>query len=42
VFGEVSEESIGVVEQVAAQGTDNGTGDGAPATPVEISSVTVD
>ena len=42
VFGQVSEEGIGVVEQVAAEGTDTGAGDGAPKTPVEISSVTVD
>ena len=42
VFGEVSEEGIGVVEQVAAAGTDTGASDGAPKTPVEISSVTVD
>ena len=42
VFGQVSEEGIGVVEQIAAEGTDTGAGDGAPKTPVEISSVTVD
>ncbi len=42
VFGEVSEEGIGVVEQIAAAGTDTGATDGAPKTPVEISSVTVD
>ena len=42
VFGEVSEEGIAVVEQVAAEGTDTGAGDGAPKTPVEITSVTVD
>jgi peptidyl-prolyl cis-trans isomerase B (cyclophilin B) len=42
VFGQVSEEGIEVVEQVAAEGTDTGAGDGAPKTPVEISSVTVD
>ena len=42
VFGAVSEEGIGVVEQIAAAGTDTGATDGAPKTPVEISSVTVD
>ncbi|HET9422193.1 MAG TPA: peptidylprolyl isomerase [Nocardioides sp.] len=42
VFGEVSEEGIGVVEQIAAGGTDTGAGDGAPKTPVEIQGVTVD
>lgn len=42
VFGQVSEEGLGIVEQVAAQGTDTGASDGAPKTPVEISSVTVD
>ena len=42
VFGEVSEEGIGVVEQIAAEGTDTGAGDGAPKTPVEIQGVTVD
>ena len=42
VFGEVSEEGIGVVEQIATQGTDTGAGDGAPKTPVEIQGVTLD
>jgi peptidyl-prolyl cis-trans isomerase B (cyclophilin B) len=42
VFGQVSDEGIGVVEQIAGEGTDTGAGDGAPKTPVEISSVTVD
>jgi peptidyl-prolyl cis-trans isomerase B (cyclophilin B) len=42
VFGEVSEEGLGVVEQIAAEGTDTGAADGAPKTPVEIQGITVD
>jgi peptidyl-prolyl cis-trans isomerase B (cyclophilin B) len=43
VFGTVSEEGVGIVEQVAADGSDdsNGIGDGAPNTPVDIESVEV-
>jgi peptidyl-prolyl cis-trans isomerase B (cyclophilin B) len=42
VFGRVDEESVAVVEEVAAAGSDesNGPGDGAPNTPVDIESVT--
>jgi peptidyl-prolyl cis-trans isomerase B (cyclophilin B) len=36
VFGTVSDEGVEVVEKVADEGTDNGTGDGAPKTPVEL------
>jgi peptidyl-prolyl cis-trans isomerase B (cyclophilin B) len=44
VFGTVDADSIAVVQEVADAGTDNsnGEGDGAPNTPVEISSVKVD
>lgn len=43
VFGHVDDASVGVVEDVAAAGTDNsnGQGDGAPNTAVDIDSVTV-
>lgn len=41
VFGTVDEATIALVQEVADAGTDdqNGPGDGAPLTPVEISSV---
>jgi len=41
VFGTVDEATLGLVQEVADAGTDdfNGPGDGAPVTPVEISSV---
>lgn len=44
VFGTVDQETIDLVQEVAAQGTDdaNGPGDGAPNEAVEIESVTVD
>ena len=44
VFGTVDAASIAVVQAVADAGTDNanGQGDGAPLTPVDISSVEVD
>ena len=43
VFGHVDDASVGIVQDVAKDGTDNanGQGDGAPNTPVDIDSVTV-
>jgi peptidyl-prolyl cis-trans isomerase B (cyclophilin B) len=41
VFGMVSEEGLAVVEKIADEGTDSGTGDGAPKTPVDIEFVEV-
>ena len=43
VFGTVDEAGVKLVEEVAAEGTDNanGQGDGAPNQAVEIESVTV-
>lgn len=40
VFGHLDEASTKVVADIAAAGTDNGSADGAPKTPVEITSVT--
>jgi peptidyl-prolyl cis-trans isomerase B (cyclophilin B) len=41
VFGTVDEAGIKTVQEVAGKGTDTGAPDGAPKTPVEIESVTV-
>ena len=41
VFGEISEEGLQVVEEIAEKGTDTGAGDGAPAEPVQIEYVGV-
>lgn len=43
VFGTVDAEAVAAVQEVADAGTDNafGQGDGAPVTPVDITSVTV-
>ncbi|MFN8196176.1 MAG: peptidylprolyl isomerase [Nocardioidaceae bacterium] len=40
VFGRIDDQGLEVVRGVASAGTDNGSGDGAPATPVTIESVT--
>ncbi len=44
VFGTVDDATIEAIDKVAADGTDNanGQGDGAPVTPVDIESVTVE
>jgi peptidyl-prolyl cis-trans isomerase B (cyclophilin B) len=44
VFGSVDPDSLALVQQAAEAGTDdsNGPGDGAPVTPVDITSVTVE
>jgi peptidyl-prolyl cis-trans isomerase B (cyclophilin B) len=43
VFGSVDEATVGAIQQVAQDGTDdaNGPGDGAPNTPVDIATITV-
>ena len=41
VFGSVDADAVATVAGVAEKGTTSGSGDGSPATPVEISSVTV-
>jgi peptidyl-prolyl cis-trans isomerase B (cyclophilin B) len=43
VFGNVDDATVAAIKKVAAHGTDNanGQGDGAPKTPVDITSVTV-
>jgi peptidyl-prolyl cis-trans isomerase B (cyclophilin B) len=41
VFGHMDEESTALVAQVAADGTESGLGDGVPATPVDITAVTI-
>jgi peptidyl-prolyl cis-trans isomerase B (cyclophilin B) len=41
VFGTVTEEGLAVLDQVAAAGAEGGAPDGPPASPVEISDVTV-
>lgn len=41
VFGQMSPEGLAVVQSIAAAGTAGGTADGAPATPVTITGVTV-
>ncbi|MBP2335183.1 peptidyl-prolyl cis-trans isomerase B (cyclophilin B) [Saccharothrix coeruleofusca] len=41
VFGTVDEESLKKVDEVAMQGTDSGSGDGKPKTPVDIKTATV-
>lgn len=41
VFGQLDEESLATVTEVAQEGTTNGQPDGEPKEPVEISSVTV-
>ncbi|WP_298749164.1 peptidylprolyl isomerase [uncultured Serinicoccus sp.] len=40
IFGQVTE-GLDIVEAIAAEGTDTGGGDGAPAQPISILSVTV-
>jgi len=44
VFGSVDDATVAAIQKVAAAGTDNsnGQGDGAPNTPVDITSVKVD
>ncbi|WP_110183462.1 peptidylprolyl isomerase [Nocardioides solisilvae] len=42
VFGRVDEAGLDVVREVAARGTDSGAGDGPPAEPVTLDSVTLD
>jgi peptidyl-prolyl cis-trans isomerase B (cyclophilin B) len=44
VFGNVDDGTVAAIKKVAAKGTDNanGQGDGAPKTPVDITSVTID
>ncbi|KUG54447.1 peptidylprolyl isomerase [Serinicoccus chungangensis] len=41
IFGQVTD-GLDIVEAIAAEGTDTGGGDGAPAQPISILSVTVD
>ena len=41
VFGTIDEASVSVVEEVAGAGTEEGAPDGTPATPVDITTVTV-
>ncbi|WP_295786818.1 peptidylprolyl isomerase [uncultured Microbacterium sp.] len=41
VFGQMSPEGLAVVQSIAKAGTAGGTADGAPATPVTITGVTV-
>lgn len=41
VFGEMDAAGIEVVRQIAAAGAEGGAGDGPPATPVTITSVTI-
>ena len=41
VFGHMDEASTAIVAGIAAAGTDSGGGDGAPATPVDITAVTI-
>jgi peptidyl-prolyl cis-trans isomerase B (cyclophilin B) len=40
VFGTISDAGLAVLDKVAAAGTANGSGDGAPKTPVTITTVT--
>ncbi|PVW05254.1 peptidylprolyl isomerase [Microbacterium sp. Gd 4-13] len=42
VFGQMDAAGLAVVREVAAAGSDGGSGDGAPVTPVVITGVTVD
>ncbi|MDP2773811.1 MAG: peptidylprolyl isomerase [Nocardioides sp.] len=42
VFGSVDSDTLGVVEDIAAEGVEGGFEDGSPATPVTIEGVTVD
>ena len=42
VFGQMDAEGLAVVREIAAAGAEGGSGDGAPATPVVISGVTID
>jgi peptidyl-prolyl cis-trans isomerase B (cyclophilin B) len=42
VFGQMDAAGLAVVQQVAEAGAVGGTGDGAPATPVDITAVTID
>ncbi len=41
VFGTVSDEGLRILDQVARTGTQNGTPDGPPATPVTITTATI-
>ncbi|GGO67583.1 hypothetical protein GCM10010910_29680 [Microbacterium nanhaiense] len=41
VFGHMDEASTALVAELAAGGTESGLGDGAPATPVDITSATI-
>jgi peptidyl-prolyl cis-trans isomerase B (cyclophilin B) len=41
VFGKMSPEGLAVVEKIGQAGVEGGAADGAPATPVEITAVTV-
>lgn len=41
VFGHMDEASTALVAEAAAAGTESGLGDGAPKTPVDITSVTI-
>ncbi len=41
VFGTIDDAGLDLLTEIGDEGTDNGTGDGAPATPVDIESVTV-
>ncbi len=41
MFGTMSPEGLQVVKNIAAAGTAGGSPDGAPATPVTISAVTI-
>lgn len=42
VFGELSPAGLEVVRAIAANGAEDGSGDGAPATPVTITAVSLD
>jgi peptidyl-prolyl cis-trans isomerase B (cyclophilin B) len=42
VFGSIDKDSLKVVKDIAAKGTDNGGSDGAPKEPVVITSVTAE
>ena len=41
VFGHMDEASTTLVAELAADGTESGLGDGAPATPVDITSAAI-
>lgn len=42
VFGHMDDESTALVAELAAAGTESGLSDGAPATPVDITGVSID